>query len=281
MTVEMEQLALTAYHYRQLDFLRLFRLARSLEIAKRKRKMPVEYKDNAEKGPTNARSACRRLLREVVKYVFPGFEINSNWNNYFVHIPLEIRSTLTYIQRNIGRLEASTKRNVRDMVAHYNELKEHIDGLVYPGFPYQINVRLSSTDHSRYRRARMAARGQGTNIRPPENFYKCALACIQYKALWDRYIDDIIKTTTSLMKEDAKPKKTSKRATRPVAPSLPSGTFTFSDTTIDAVRVTEADSDVIAAITNNVRDVRDERIRNAQSVFDQALERYLQRRVEE
>ena len=294
MTVDMEQLAITTYHYRQLDFLRLFKLARSLEIIKRKRKMPVEYQSNLEKGPTNARSACRRLLREVVKHLFPGSEINSNWNNYFIHIPTDIREVLTYIQRNHGRLERSDDRSIRDMIGHYNELREHIDGYVYPGFPFQVNVRLSSSSHSRYRRQRMAARGQGANIRPSENFYKCALACVQYKALWNRHMDDICKIVNSIKKKEeergknkpSKKKKPPRRAATtsnaglPVPAPTPSVVLTVEDgPVVDAASTT--DPDVIAAIADQARQAREERVRNAQGVFDQAFQRFVQRRDQE
>jgi len=257
MTTDTDQLALTSFHYRQIDFLRLFKLARQLGVIKRKRKMPVEYKGEDEKAYTNARSACRRLLREVIKHTFPGYELNSNWNHYYVHIPDNIRRALSYLRRNYGRLERHSDRNVRDVIAHYGLLVEHIDSHIYPSFPYQINIHLSSSRRGRYRRAMRRARGRaGEETRPSENFHKCALACLEYKKLWDRYIGEIVDVAEILQKEDATPKPAKKKK---------------------VAEVPNSETDIRDAIDRH-RETREERVRNAQNTFDQALSRYKDRR---
>lgn len=254
MITNAEQLALTSFHYRQLDFLRLFKFARNLGIIKRKRKMPTEYRGDDERGQTNARSACRRLLREVIKYAFPKYELNSSWSHYYVHIPEDIRTAFLYIRRNFGRLEVHENRTVRDMLAHYVELQEQIDGHVYPNFPYQINIHLSTTRRSRYRTAMRRARGRNESTRPPENFHECAVACVQYRDLWSRYISEIVDVVKILVEEDEAQKKLKRKK---------------------AKKKTEAD---IQSAIDRRREAREERLRNAQHTFDQALARYKERR---
>jgi len=269
------QLAITANHYRQLDFLRLFRLARGLELVKRKRKMPVNYDSDS-----NARSACRRLLRAVIKQLFNDCTMTSNWNHYFVVLPQEQRNALTYFIRNIGYLTRSDIREVRDAVASYEEIAEHIDGFIYPALPSQIKVRLSSASHTRRNRNSIQA------IKPAENFYRCAVACIRYKAIWNTHIDSIIKVAESeqakanVAAKKTKDKNIPRRASRNRTHAAMENTATFVEEithefelpTFNRVRNEEIVREAVALSENNV-----ERVREAQNTFDQALSEFLHR----
>ena len=61
-------------HYRQIDYLRLFRLCKNIGFINRKRKMPSEYGEDI----SNARSAGKRLLRSLIKELFSDLEINGD-----------------------------------------------------------------------------------------------------------------------------------------------------------------------------------------------------------
>ncbi len=264
-----KQLAITQNHYRQLDFLRLFRLARSLGLVKRKRKMPVDYDNPTNtKVNSNARSACRRLLRVIIKHLFDDCEVTSNWNHYFITLPQEHRVVLSYFMRNIGYLGRSDNREVRDAVASFREIREHIDGFVYPALPAQIKVRLSTSRRS-------ARQNIDMPVKPAENFYRCAVACMNYKTIWTTHIDAIIKAAKSELTKNsvaAAKKNVVARTIRPPTETNPlETTITERPPIVPNWHLSEqVIREAVELNENNM-----ERVRNAQGIFDQALSEFL------
>jgi hypothetical protein len=82
--------------------------------------------------------------------------------------------------------------------------------------------------------------------------------------LWTRYVNDIVKIVKRLAKEDEKRDIEINEAIFP--PRLGS-----------QPPIILNDTDALQELTNQVREVRDIRVRNAQSTFDQALSRFQRR----
>lgn len=188
----------TTEQYRQLDFLRLFKLCKDLNLFNRKRKMPIEYKsNNSENNDKDARSACRRLLRALIKHIFPeSYNVKSNFSNYFVEFPVDMRTALSYINNNAHHLERSTNEEYREAVRGYRLIAMPVGGFVSPRIPYSIKIHFSPDQRRQYRDVRRTALGQGHGDyvwKPAENFYKCAKACVEYKQYWDEFANLIIK----------------------------------------------------------------------------------------
>jgi hypothetical protein len=76
---------------------------------------------------------------------------------------------------------------------------------------------------------------------------------VKYKEIWDRHIDNVIDVVAILQREDAAPQAKSKSKKVKTAKELRE------------------------ALEKN-RELREERIRNAQSTFNQALAKYKERR---
>lgn len=213
---------ITPQQYRQLDFLRLFRLCRNLELFNRKRKMPVEYNtDDVDKNDKNSRSACRRLLRALIVHIFPEtYTIKSNFNNYFIEFPPEMRSALSYMNSNLYDFQRSEDPEYREAATGYRLLAGQLGGFVYPRIPYSIKIHFAPDQRRRYRDVRriaMGGSGTGTFIwKPPESFYQCAKACLEYKEHWDKYAELLVRVSErhKKEKEEAAKKKERQRSTR-------------------------------------------------------------------
>jgi hypothetical protein len=264
-TITRKTPTITTNHYRQLDFLRLFKLARELELVKRKRKMPTSYNDlsNPTKAATDARSACRRLLRTVLKHLFNDrFVVTSNWSNYFVTIPKEERTALTFFIKNMDRLRNSQQKSIREAVSSYHELSADIDGAIHPALPHQIRVRLSNISQRDERIRRQGSNGVYVARRqPPENFYRCALACIRYKKIWDQHMG-IIMAAYKLVEEK---------------PDI----ITAPATDSDAAAASNSDAAHVSQRASEIEANRTERLSSAQDNFDRVFQQYLQREEQE
>jgi hypothetical protein len=209
-----KHVTITPQQYRQLDFLRLFRLCRNLELFNRKRKMPVEYNtDDLDKNDKNSRSACRRLLRGLVVHIFPdNYTIKSNFNNYFVEFSPEMRSALSYINGQVYNLERSQDPEYREAARGYRLIAGHVAGFIYPRIPYSVKIHFSPDSRRRYRDVRRMAMGGGNPYgdyiwKPPESFYKCAKACLEYKEHWDKYSDLLMKVAERHKREEEEKKR--------------------------------------------------------------------------
>jgi hypothetical protein len=163
--------------YIQLDYLRLFRLCRKLGIVNRKRKVPGEYDTDGK-----ALGATRRLLKDFVKHIFPECSITSG------RIIMAILPSAEHnVIRDLNNKSEGFFSNAPDgerAQELLRELREHIDGFVCPALPYEIRI-LSSSSVPMSRFNAIAVKNHMTN-RPPDEFYRCALACLKYREIWDR-----------------------------------------------------------------------------------------------
>lgn len=157
--------------YRQIDFLRLFRLCRSMGVAKRKRKMPIEYNDDSK-----AAAVGRRLLKSLLeKEVFNGWKINMRSESICLYIKIEDRAALLCLRSVFNSTDRfyAYEEKAREAMAKYNEIaagSQH----VRPYMPYEIKITTRRLHRPEYK--------------PTNNFFKCALEVIEYKRLWDSNI---------------------------------------------------------------------------------------------
>lgn len=265
-----KEVTVTRQQYRQIDFLRLFRLCRNLGLFNRKRKMPKEYNsDDLEKDDKNARSACRRLLRILIVHIFPDhYNIKSNFSNYFIEFPPEMRSALSYINNAVYDLERSEDKEYREAAAGYRLISSHVSGFVYPRIPYSIKIHFSSDQRRRYRDVRRLAMGQNTYgdfvFKPPEDFYNCAKACLEYKEHWEKYADLLIKVAERHKREREK-----KRVE------------VHQQNLREERSRTEASEAARRRLADAVAHSAEHGPRNTQTSFDTALQRLLERRNDE
>jgi len=283
----------TTSQYRQLDFLRLFKLCKDLNLFNRKRKMPIEYKStNEDNDDKNSRSSCRRLLRALVSHIFPTqYSVKSNFSNYFVEFPPDMRSALSYININYRSMESSTNPEYIEAVTGYRLISGQVGGFVFPRVPYSIKIHFSPDQRRQYRDVRRAALDSGNNFgdyvwKPAESFYQCAKACLEYKEHWDKYSNLILKVADQ-HKLEAEVLAEQKKKIRAVPrPSVSVNTYPDIITTyIDpAPRVTEQQ-------VQNTRNEESSRVlaeavaqsaqtgpRNTQESFNRALQSLLDRR---
>lgn len=160
--------------YRQIDFLRLFRLCCSLGIAKRKRKMPIEY-DNEDMAIASGRRLLKLFLE---KHIFIGWpKVRTQYENFCVNILLEDRLAINIIaslQYHTSLLNVCGDKG-REASTKYSELSVSSD-FVLVRLPHEIKINVN---------------GNTRNIsshRPSDNLYECALACMEYKRLWNENI---------------------------------------------------------------------------------------------
>lgn len=79
--------------YIQIDYLRLFRLARQQGLINRKRKMPVEYNNYKR-----ALLACSNLFKTFVVKLFDSYEVFGKLEYFRVEIPRHICRTLNRLR---------------------------------------------------------------------------------------------------------------------------------------------------------------------------------------
>jgi len=162
--------------FRQIDFLRLFRLCKDMGIVNRKRKLPTEYFRDIEQ-----KNACKRLLTAVIKSVYKDYRIYIGSHSIIVNMPINVSSQLRTILEEIvyhysycsQRVELSEEaiRQINDLI----NLNEFGYAHINSGFPQNIHFRYFPHN--------------GTM----ENFYHCALDCINFKKYWDEQIVFILK----------------------------------------------------------------------------------------
>lgn len=171
--------------YRQIDYLRLFRLCKNLGFINRKRKMPSEYGADH----SGSRNAGKRLLRALIKHLFPDLEVNSDYGAYFMVIPRDARDALAFVGSRAQDYFDAAGESGAEALRKYTEIRQSIEGHVNPVLPYEIKIFMVSQDrNSRYN----TARRNGAVRKPQEDFYRCAKACIEFKRIWDENISFLI-----------------------------------------------------------------------------------------
>jgi hypothetical protein len=162
--------------YMQIDFLRLFRLCRSLDVAKRKRKMPIDYDDE-----NTASATGRRLLKSLLdKHLFNGWpKPRTQYSTISIPIPTLDRSVFNIINSlfyNNNLMNACGELG-SDVRQKYSELLEGNAPFVSTYFPYEIKIRLTDRNADTL-----------SGFKPQERLYECALHCIEFKNKLDDYM---------------------------------------------------------------------------------------------
>jgi len=157
--------------YRQIDFLRLFRLGKGLGYFKRKRNMPISYDSN------DALKCCKRLFRDFLVKTFPkdeNFTIAANESSFMIHFSGEYYYMFNYFISNkefIASLDGG-----KDALAKAEDLLNSGDDFIRISVtklyvqPYVGNSRGYYNDHSS----------------PREKYYLCAKRVIEYRDQWNK-----------------------------------------------------------------------------------------------
>jgi len=162
--------------YRQIDFLRLFRLCVNNGIIKRKRKIPTEYSSDRD-----VLTALKRLMRAFLKGTFIDYSIYNKRDNYLITVPRVIVDAFHFIERQNSEYFETLGEYGSKALRKYTEAKRSISGFVsYANTDIRVSV-VSTQTTSDYR----IAKSMGAKYRPPQEFYKCALAVQEFKNSWD------------------------------------------------------------------------------------------------
>jgi hypothetical protein len=251
--------------YRQIDFLRLFRLCRNIGAVKRKRKMPVEYADNDDGA---LRGASKRLLRVLIKHLFSDFEISSSYGTYFITLPTETKSALSFIETHSRDYFSTVGQQGILALEKYSEIRQTIGGHVVPSIPYEIKVYMKSIDRQSPFHVAMQS---GTKSKPAEDFSRCAEACAQYKELWDRNIPFLI---DFVKEESIKEKERAVEVERTRKARIKREAEEAERERKEKIKQEKIQAELLKRLEADAEKQRVERINNAQSLFDSALQSY-------
>lgn len=257
--------------YRQLDFLRLFKLCKEMDIVKRKRKMPVESEGNTK-------NAGKRLLSSLISVLFPDMKINTEGDNFRLNFSQEARDALSQLANKPRSYFDNAGEEGAVAFRRYETIKQSFRGHVIPIFPYEIRISISSNDASD--KYVMLARAGVETARPTENYYTCAKACIEYKNIWYENISSLI-TFFSLEEgrqkereaEQMKFKLARRQAMRLKLEQEKKGSE--SKKMEDKSKVEQEKK----KLEEKVQKEKVEKITNAQQLFNERLEEYKQRQA--
>lgn len=237
--------------YIQLDFLRLFRLCREIGAIGRKRKVPIDYNE-----PKKAIHAGRRLLKILITFLFPNFQMTNRNGIYFVNVPHNIRNDFMFINNRheeYFNLLGEEGRNIQDL---YADLKSHRNGFIRSFLPSEFRIYAQSYSiMSEYN----IAVSNGAICRPREEFYRCAKTILEYKNIWDNNVEKIrefVERELSL---------TNQRNAQ------------LAETQREQRQRENAQHTARACLEQQVRVTAQTRLNNAQSLFNNALEEYRRR----
>lgn len=173
--------------YRQIDFLRLFRLCRARGIVKRKRKMPAQF-DRA----SHENSCCSKLFKSFLTDTFEDAEIkvDNRAGTYSIITPEGAAERLRFIRDNLGAI----RTNHPEMFRRYSELttpdNDFVRSLTSCNFAYFL-ITVAAQRNSRYGNLieNLPENARANQVsRPKEEYYRCALACLEFKELWNNHI---------------------------------------------------------------------------------------------
>ncbi|MGW8177894.1 MAG: hypothetical protein ACWGQW_03755 [bacterium] len=174
--------------YKQIDFLRLFRLCRERGVVRRKRKMPSQY-DRA----SHVNSSCSKLFKSFLTGVFEDSEVqvDNRRNQYRVMTPSGAAERLNFI--NGRRTFLTSVDEYRDIIRRLdalsvaNDNNGFITGVDAHGYNSFVVASTPSAD-GRYQAVVSGLTNASNVTRPREEYYRCAKACLDYKARWNEHI---------------------------------------------------------------------------------------------
>jgi hypothetical protein len=165
-----------AEQYYQINFLRLFKLAKSIGAVNRKRKMPSNY-------PTagDSKKACDRLFKTFLAKLFGGFEITSEaarYNRFYIHTSSELQEAFQLFQEE------------RDYISeHHSEA-------------FGLFTQLTSFSHAAVGindiyRSYITVNLMSCRSLSCRDYFETAKACVAFKALWDNTVPQLIILSTT------------------------------------------------------------------------------------
>lgn len=261
--------------YRQINFLRLFRLCKNMGIIKRKRKMPNEYKD------ANQKTAGKKLVHAVIKELFPNYDIKSDSAYYYITIPKNINEVLASLGSKPRSYFTNAGAEGEDALRRFGLLRQNMGGHIFPVFPYEIKVSVINTEtNSRYNTLiRSGIRGCS---RPREDFYSCAKLCVEYKKLWEehaQYLVDFFRVEEGRQKEREaealRQKQERRRAERLRLEQERAGIAATQNKKSEEPKKEESKKEELKKLEEQIEKEKQNKITNAQSSFNQALERFM------
>jgi hypothetical protein len=173
----MANTVLREIQYRQIDFLRLFRLGKEKGYFKRKRKMPIDYPNSKD----DAIKCCRRLLRDFIAKTFPkneGFLVSSEIPKFIIDChQTGIRNIYHYFshyRETILLLDGG-----KEVLEKFNELTASRDCFLnldqsYVNCGHNNLYVYPSPTHSNSQRS----------FRPIQELYPCAKEVLEYRKIW-------------------------------------------------------------------------------------------------
>jgi len=249
--------------YRQLDFLRLFRLCKNIGAINRKRKMPIEYNE-----ANNSKSASKRLLRVLIKHLFPDCEIKHSDNTYYLVVPIEVRKSFEFINRQRNEYFDAIGDNGTQILQRHSDMVQSVGGFIQPRIPHEIKIQcISSSRNSVYR----LAMESGAIDRPPEEFFRCALSLLVYKNKWDNNIPEILeffRTESQLVNEREAQIKMEREERRRLERER------LAQERKDRHEHERLRSEQLKELEQRAREERERRLANAQSLFNDALSQH-------
>ena len=186
--------------YKQIDFLRLFRLCREMEFVRRKRKMPNQYEKTSY-----INSSCSKLFKTFLTGLFSESDINVDGRRsiYTIVTPEGTAERLTYIRNNINTLLKI--QEYRDLVRAYNIINTNNSGFITTpesyGFQHFTVTPISNS--GRYSRVSASVPNEYLKdiSRPKEEYYRCAKVCISFKEVWNNNVGYICRTVDNNRKD--------------------------------------------------------------------------------
>lgn len=260
--------------YRQINFLRLFRLCKNMGIIKRKRKMPNEYKD------ANQKTAGKKLVHAVIKELFPNYDVKSDSAYYYITIPKNINEVLSSLGTKPRSYFANAGAEGEEALRRFGSLRQNMGGHIFPIFPYEIKVSVINTEtNSRYN---TLIRNGTRTCRPREDFYSCAKFCVEYKKLWEEHaqhlVDFFIVEEGRQKEREAEAllqKQERRRAERLRLEQEKMGIAASQNKKSEEPKKEEPKKEELKKLEEQIEKEKQIKITNAQGSFNQALERFM------
>jgi hypothetical protein len=248
--------------YKQIDFLRLFRLTRSLGIIKRKRKMPNQYDNQAYIA-----SSCSKLFKSFLTGLFENCSIQSarGTSAYLICQREDCIEALRFVKTHERLIMASGYPF--DVLSNISNIEEFNSDIISIGIsPYTIIVRVFAANFNNSRHSAIASITGVNCNRPREEFYTAAKECVRFKEVWDANIDGIVE----FVEQNRDVIERSEEAGSSPDIASPFVTENFEETEV-------ADSDATLQeredLLESIEQVRRTRRTRSQTLFDEALAR--------
>lgn len=173
--------------YRQIDFLRLFKLCRELGVIQRKRKMPTQYD-----GQNYASLAISKLFKSFLTETFEDLQINAEarLHSYSINIPHETSEKLRFINNRFQTL--NVHENYADILTRFTTLMDvsNFNFIISPRDYNFTLLKITAMPNVGGRFQSIVANMESRVYvsRPREEYYRAAKDCLAYKAVWNEHI---------------------------------------------------------------------------------------------